>query len=69
MFGIAGSFMLIQYVWYSRQFNGGTICAVQQTVQYSHNMCSTADSLMLTQYVQDSRQFNAHKICVVQQTI
>ena len=30
--GTAESLMLTQYVWYSRQFNVDTICAVQQTV-------------------------------------
>jgi len=32
MFGTADSLMLTQYVFYSRQFNPHTICAVQQTV-------------------------------------
>ena len=32
MCGKADSLMLKQYVWYSRQFNADTICAVQQTV-------------------------------------
>ena len=82
MFGTADSLMLTQYVRYSRVFNIGTICAVQQTVYCSHNMsvttdslmltqyiCGIADSLMLTHYVWYSRQFNAHTICVVQQTV
>jgi len=32
MWGTADSLMVTQYVGYSRQFNGDTICAVQQTV-------------------------------------
>jgi len=32
MCGAADSLRLTYYVWYSRQFNGDTICAVQQTV-------------------------------------
>jgi len=60
--------MLTQYVWYSRQFNTHTICVLQQTDEYSHNMCGTAGILMTTQYVQYSRQFNALEISAVQQT-
>jgi len=32
MCGRADSLIVTQYVWYSREFNGDTICAVQQTV-------------------------------------
>jgi hypothetical protein len=32
MFDTTDSLMLTQYVWYSRQFNAETICAVQQAV-------------------------------------
>jgi hypothetical protein len=32
MCGTADSLMVTQYVRYSREFNGDTICAVQQTV-------------------------------------
>jgi len=31
MWGTSDSLMVTQYVPYSRQFNGDTICAVQQT--------------------------------------
>jgi len=32
MWGTADSLMVTQYVGYSRQFNGDTMCGVQQTV-------------------------------------
>jgi hypothetical protein len=47
----AGSLMLTQYEWYSREFNVHTKCVMQQAVKCLHNMCVTADSLKLTQYV------------------
>jgi len=32
MLGTSGSLIVLQYVWYSIQFNGDTICVVQHTV-------------------------------------
>jgi len=69
MCGTADTLMVTKYVQYRWQFNGDTICVVQQTVLWWQNMCGTGDSLMVTQYVRYSWQFNGDTICVVQQTV
>jgi hypothetical protein len=48
MCSTADSLILTQYERCSRHFNFHRKCAVEKTVQFSHNICCIADSLMLT---------------------